>query len=45
MARTMGVKSQAANRILDLHRATKIDTLAQAFTALGYRPELKELNA
>lgn len=41
LARAMGVKPQEVTRILDLHHATKIDTLADAFGALGYRLELK----
>lgn len=36
LARSMKVKPQEVTRILDLHHATKIDTLAQAFGALGY---------
>jgi antitoxin HicB len=36
LARAMGIKPQEITRILDLHHATKIDTLAQAFSALGY---------
>ena len=41
LARAMGIKSQEVTRILDLHHATKIDTLAAAFGALGYELELK----
>ncbi|WP_315970459.1 type II toxin-antitoxin system HicB family antitoxin [Variovorax sp. PAMC26660] len=41
IARSMGIKPQEVTRILDLHHATKIDTMAQAFSALGYRLELK----
>jgi len=40
LARRMGIKSQEVTRILDLHHATKIDTLASAFRALGYELEL-----
>lgn len=35
IARAMGVKPQEVTRILDLHHATKIDTLAAAFRAMG----------
>ncbi|MGO4396344.1 hypothetical protein AB4Z46_33860 [Variovorax sp. M-6] len=41
MARATGVKPQEVTRILELHHATKIDTLADAFDALGYRLDLK----
>lgn len=41
IARTMGIKPQEVTRILNLHHATKIDTLASAFNAVGYRLELK----
>lgn len=36
LARAMGIKPQEVTRLLDLHHATKIDTLADAFGALGY---------
>jgi antitoxin HicB len=35
------VRPQEITRILDLHHATKIDTLAIAFRALGYRLDFK----
>lgn len=35
LARRMGVRPQEVNRIIDLHHATKIDTLAEALAALG----------
>lgn len=35
LARAMGLKPQEVTRILDLHHTTKIDTLADAFSALG----------
>ncbi|WP_323142733.1 type II toxin-antitoxin system HicB family antitoxin [Massilia phyllosphaerae] len=35
LARLMGIKPQEVNRIIDLGHATKIDTLAGAFKALG----------
>ena len=35
IARAMGIKPQEVTRILDLHHATKIDTLAAAFAAMG----------
>jgi antitoxin HicB len=35
LARLMGIKPQEVNRIIDLGHATKIDTLAAAFKALG----------
>lgn len=37
LARKMGVKPQEVTRIMDLHHATKIDTIADAFKALGHR--------
>ena len=40
LARSMGVKPQEVTRILDLQHTTKIDTLAQAFEALGYELDL-----
>lgn len=35
LARRMGLKPQEVTHILDLHHATKIDTIANAFKALG----------
>ena len=35
LARAMGVRPQEVTRILDLHHATKIDTIAAALAALG----------
>jgi len=40
LAKSMGIKPQEVTRLLDLHHATKIDTLAAAFNALGYELEL-----
>lgn len=40
LARAMGIKRQEVTRLLDLKHATKIDTLAQAFAALGHELEL-----
>jgi antitoxin HicB len=40
LARRMGIKSQEVTRILDLHHSTKVDTLAQAFEALGFELEV-----
>ena len=40
LARRMGIKAQEVTRILDLHHVTKVDTLAQAFEALGYELEV-----
>jgi antitoxin HicB len=40
LAKAMGVKPQEVTRILDLHHATKIDTLADAFKALGHNLEV-----
>ncbi|QHI99260.1 type II toxin-antitoxin system HicB family antitoxin [Xylophilus rhododendri] len=40
LARAMGVKPQEVTRLLNLHHATKIDTLAAAFRALGGELEL-----
>ncbi len=41
LARRMHVKPQEVTRIVDVHHATKIDTLADAFAALGRRLELR----
>lgn len=35
------MKPQEVTRIVDAHHATKIDTLADAFVALGRRLELR----
>ena len=35
LARLMGIKPQEVNRIIDLGHSTKIDTVAEAMTALG----------
>lgn len=35
LARLMGIKPQEVNRIIDLGHNTKIDTVAEAMTALG----------
>lgn len=35
LARGMGMRPQDVTRILDLHHVTKIDTIADAFKALG----------
>jgi len=40
LARAMGVKPQEVNRITNLHHATKIDTLEQAFKAMGLQLQL-----
>ena len=40
LAKSMGIKPQEVTRILDLHHATKIDTLADAFKALGHDLEV-----
>ncbi|MGE5866822.1 MAG: type II toxin-antitoxin system HicB family antitoxin [Rhizobacter sp.] len=37
LAKAMAVRPQEVTRLLDLHHATKIDTLAQAFAAIGLR--------
>jgi antitoxin HicB len=37
LARAMHVKPQEVNRIMDLHHATKIDTISDALQALGKR--------
>ena len=41
LARAMGIKPQEVTRILDLHHATKIDTLADAFRALGHELDIQ----
>lgn len=40
LAKSMGVKPQEVTRIMDLRHATKIDTLADAFAALGQTLEV-----
>ncbi len=40
LAKSMGIKPQEVTLILDLRHATKIDTLAAAFEALGYDLDL-----
>lgn len=40
LARRMDAKPQEVTRLLDLHHATKIDTVAAALLALGKRLEL-----
>lgn len=39
LAKAMGCKPQEVTRLVDLHHTTKIDTLAEAFQALGYELE------
>ena len=41
LARAMGIRPQEITRVLDLHHATKIDTLADAFRAMGKRLDLR----
>lgn len=41
LARTMHVKPQEITRIMNLHHATKIDTLAAAFGALGRQLDIR----
>lgn len=40
LARMIGTRPQEITRILDLHHATKIDTIQKALSALGKRLEL-----
>ncbi|MFE8049292.1 type II toxin-antitoxin system HicB family antitoxin [Brenneria goodwinii] len=40
LARLIGTRPQEVTRILDLHHATKIDTIQKALSALGKRLEL-----
>ena len=40
LARLMDVRGQEVTRIMDLKHSTKIDTLAQAFSAIGKRLNL-----
>lgn len=41
LARRLDTTPQTVTRIVDLHHATKIDTLSEAFRALGKRLELR----
>ena len=41
LARALHVKPQVVTRIMDVHHATKIDTLAAAFQAMGRQLELR----
>lgn len=41
LAKSMHVRPQEVTRIMDLHHATKIDTMAAAFAALGKQLELR----
>ncbi|PIF89754.1 antitoxin HicB [Acidovorax sp. 62] len=41
LARKMNVRPQEVTRILDLHHATKIDTVATALAAMGQMLELR----
>ncbi len=41
LAQAMQIKPQEVTRILDLHHATKIDTIERAFAALGRQLELR----
>lgn len=45
LARAMHVKPQEVTRIMNLHHATKIDTLASAFAALGRRLQVQVIAA
>lgn len=40
LARKLNTSPQAVNRIVDIHHATKIDTIAAALQAMGRRLEL-----
>lgn len=40
LARRLGTSPQTVNRIVDIHHATKIDTIAEAVEALGRRLEI-----
>lgn len=44
LARLMGIKPQEVNRIIDLHYNTKIDTVAQAFDAMGFELKLSPVD-
>lgn len=41
LARRIGSSPQAFNRVMDIHHSTKIDTIAEAFGALGKNLELR----
>lgn len=41
LARRMGIRRQDVQRLIDLHHATKIDTLANALAATGKRLEMR----
>jgi antitoxin HicB len=41
LARRMGTRPQEVQRIVDLHHATKIDTIAKALGALGRQLEIR----
>ena len=41
LARRLGTRPQDVNRIMNLAHATKIDTIAEALSALGKRLEMK----
>lgn len=41
LARRLDTTPQTVTRIVDIHHATKIDTLSEAFRALGKRLELR----
>lgn len=43
LARAMSIKPQEVTRIMNIHHATKIDTLAAAFSALGKRLDFRVL--
>ncbi len=40
LARKLNTSPQVVNRIVDIHHATKIDTIAEALHAMGKRLEL-----
>lgn len=41
VARAMGIKPQEMTRVFDLQHATKIDTIAAAMAAMGYKLDLQ----
>lgn len=45
LAKAMHVKPQEVTRLLDLHHATKIDTISAAFEALGRRLDFHVVTA
>lgn len=45
LARAMHIRPQEVTRIMDMHHATKIDTLASAFHALGKRLDFQVAEA